>query len=603
MLKVSGGHLGRVPVLVCPLGTDGPKINRVSYAAINQQKGVCYFPAYPPFLAPILEDLKKVFGDVEFSDKAKERIAEGEKMAELQKQKFLDPAFKFKTLPFAHQIDSLLYAIYNPRCGLLLDCGLGKTKVAIDLVNYLKIKTLVLCPPSLVNNWVEEIKTHSSLPLKILALNDKSAKLKKGKLAGPIDADIMLVGYETAALYYEEIFKNFDYEMIVADEIHKAKNPKSKRTKAALALSQKAHRRIGMSGTMVLGKPTDLYSQLKFLSPQILNQDYYSFCMSYVVYSPYNKHIPVGVKQLDVLNAKVKKHTLRYKKEDCLDLPVRHVIDKVVDLSPEQWAMYKDIVSDKDLYIDEGVISKEFKMVTFAKLGQLTGGFLYVSTKNLKLCHGCHNVVNCVDNGIKPYTKMCSVEQISPPSNVRRFKVNPKLDLTMELLDEILVDPENKVIIWAQALEELKMLEETLTAAKISYVRVADDPVNDIRPFNEDPSVQVMISNISKGVGFTANAANYTIYYSLSYSLEAWQQSVDRNYRIGQKRPVTVYRLLARGTVDHRVVEAIDSKVDIVEALLNNVDCIKCDQMLVCAPKNIQMWGKGCRYERKKNIR
>ena len=75
MLKVSGGFLGKVPILVCPLGMDGPSLRRVGYAAINQQKGVCYFPAYPPFLKSILADLTTVFKDIEFSDRAKERIA------------------------------------------------------------------------------------------------------------------------------------------------------------------------------------------------------------------------------------------------------------------------------------------------------------------------------------------------------------------------------------------------------------------------------------------------------------------------------------------------------------------------------------------------
>jgi len=630
-ITIKGGYLGKVPVLVCVVGKYKLHLERVSFATLNMQKGVCYFPAYPPFLQSIINDLATVFDKVVYTDNAKAVIESSQKMAESYLENKLDPNFNFKTKPFKHQKDSLIYAIHHPRCGLLLDCGLGKSKIAIDLINYLGLKSLFLVPAALITNWVDEFQTHSLNNYKIMAVTDSSAKKKKKKLGleefekdvvitgsdgkpivvdtvtktknTKIDADIVLISYESAAKYQEALFNNFDYDIIVADESHKIKNVKSQRTKAALALSQKAHRRLVMSGTMVTNSPTDLYSQLRFLAPQIINKPYYGFCQEHVVYATWNPRIPVGVKNLDRLNKKVRKHTVRYLKEDCLDLPTRHVINKHFDMSAEQWKMYQDLCSDEDLFLEEGHVSKEYKVVALNKLSQVTGGFMYISTKDPKICDDCHNVLNCVENSIKPYTKGCAVVQKAPPNKVRRFKSNPKLVLAMELVDEILAVPDNKILIWAKATEELKILEEALTKAKIKYVRLSDNPSEELKEFKSLPEPRVAIGNIAVGVGFTANEANYTIYYSSGFDLVAYLQSIDRNYRIGQTKPVTVYHLLARNTIDERVMQAIADKVDIVEALLTNIECIRCKHMYDCVLQNIRQYDKDCILAKKQSKR
>jgi SNF2 family DNA or RNA helicase len=256
-------------------------------------------------------------------------------------------------------------------------------------------------------------------------------------------------------------------------------------------------------------------------------------------------------------------------------------------------------MSDEDLKFDEGMVSKKHKLVALGKLSQVTSGFMYISEKNDRICDGCPQLGHCVETDTKPYTKACAVVQVAPPTKTIRTAENPKLDMLEELLDSILNGaPDNKVIIWAKALEELKMIEELLRREKIKFVRIKDDAREDSKPFENDPDVRVMIANISVGIGFTANAANYMIYYSLSFDLGHYLQSIDRNYRIGQGRQVTVYRLLARGTIDERAVDAIERKVDISEALLNNMDCMRCDRVHDCVMLGIRQYDPGCKYKK-----
>ena len=636
VLKLSGGYLGKTPVLGCIAKGRAAQLRRIPGAAINSERGVCYFPVYPPFHKNLLADIEAVFGSYEMSPNAEKLMEDAFAQEELFKQGVLDrPGFSFKTKPFLHQKVSLIDLIYHPRKGLLLDCGLGKSKIAIDLINYTGEKTLIVVPATLITNWVAEFEVHSFKTLNIVTANHYDPNKKKEALgifdtmesnpmldeAGepvltgkgnprmeytlvervlkPVDADVVIVSYDIAAAYYEEIAKTFKFSSIILDESHRIKNVKSARTKALLELSQHCHRRVLMSGTMALNSPEDLYSQMSFLSPQILSRDYYTFRKDYIEFAKWNPKIAVGVKNLHKLNKKIRKHTIRYTKEECLDLPKRHLANRYFDLGPSQKKLYEEILSDEDLYIDGGVISKDHKIVAMQKLSQITGGFLYIGMKDPRICDGCPNMTVCVDTGVKPYTKSCSVVQVAPKKKTKRLADNPKLELCKELVEDILADAGNKILIWAKAIEELEMLEEALKKMKVKYVRIKDDPKTDVEPFENDDDVRVCLGNISMGIGFTANSANYTIYYSLSFNLEHYKQSIDRNYRIGQDKVVTVYHLIARDSIDERVMKAIENKEDIVESLLNNMECNRCKHSKRCLEAGIRQYGAGCIYQKK----
>jgi len=284
-----------------------------------------------------------------------------------------------------------------------------------------------------------------------------------------------------------------------------------------------------------------------------------------------------------------------------LDLPPRRVIKRYVDMPEEQANMVLDLLNKEDLFIDGGNVPKEHAIVSLGKLSQVTGGFMYLSTKKIGICDDCHHVLGCVEAAppIKAYTKHCHVVQKSPLNIVKRFKVNPKLDMVGELLSEILADHTNKIIIWARFTEELDMIEGLLKDRDVGYIRITDNPAEEAKPLETDDKIKVLLGNIAMGVGFTANAANYMIYYSTSYKLEDWIQSNARNRRINQKRKQTLYTIIGRDSIDEKVIEALEKKEDVVEALLSNLSCFTCRHRRSCVVQGIRQYDKGCLLSKK----
>jgi SNF2 family DNA or RNA helicase len=192
------------------------------------------------------------------------------------------------------------------------------------------------------------------------------------------------------------------------------------------------------------------------------------------------------------------------------------------------------------------------------------------------------------------------------PSNVvEYFSDNARLELLESLLDELLQEADNKVIIWSNYTAELDSIEKVLEENKYNYVRVeggcSSHEQNHAKDtFNKDKNCRVYLGQVSTGIGITLNSANYMIYYNLPWSLEHYLQSLDRNYRIGQKRKVTVYRLLALHTLDESKAAALDKKMDFSHLVTTRSICATCPEFTKrCASAGIQLYDPLCIYDRK----
>ena len=598
-MKVYGFVKQGLPVLAMEASGKGKELKRIRGTVFDEKNGIAYFPGFYPFVKEVYGDIIKIWPNVEFTETAKSIMLQQKEQWDLYHKGILPNEFASKTKMYAHQKDSFFHCLANLRAALFLACGLGKTLCIIELLRYLKEPALILLPPSLINNWRNEIKTHS-FPGEFIvdSLDDLD---KKKKLSKKIEANLFLVGYETASRYAKEIYEMYDYNIIVADESQKIKSHKANRTKTALLLASKAYRRIILSGTAVTNAPTDLFPQMNFLTSALVGDDYYKFCKQHVTYAPHNKKIVTGYKNLDMLNKRVNMVALRYKKEDCLDLPDRLEINRKFQLSPEQMDMYYELLNDETLFLDEGAVVKEHKVVILGKLAQVTGGFLNVGQKDPGICDKCEYMIHCVDEGINPYTKKCKVVQKAPPPKTIVFQNNSKMDSCQSLVEEITAEETNKIIIWCRHIWELEAVGKMLSSINIKFISLPDDSskvIEYVDKFNEDPEAKVLLAQIARGSGWTANSANYVIYYSIDFNLENYLQSVDRNYRINQKRSVTVYRLVAEHRdlvmIDQHTVDALDSKIDIQETLLSKVECLRCLQSKTCQEDGTQPWDPGC---------
>ena len=635
LMEVRVGRAGNgTPVFL--VSGQNPTFGRIFGASWDASRALWMYPAFYPASDKVLADFTAVASDVDvvISDVAQQHILA---LADVQRRiKALElPAdFKFITTPYQHQIEGLCHVFYNTRAALFYDPGLGKSKIAIDLIRLLRhagnrTPALVLGPRVTVRNWGREIDFHSGRQLTWAALvgtpKQKHAILERAAAEG---TDVVLSTYDTARSLVDLLVERLPYGILVCDESHCVKSWQSARTKSTWEIAQKASRRILMTGSPTEGNPLDLYGPYKILGDCFMPENYFKYKKTFVITRGPNSPIVVGYKNLDVVNTRTTFLSIRRTKEQCLDLPERSFIPVDYALSRPQRVAYDTIVID--MGIDPEVLAglgvrlrsgetgtgpilphlmgpsaMPHRAAALTKLLQITSGFLIKSEQDPTFCdtadkgQPCARRAQCVEKQINPRTPRCLVDSTPWPTTTMVFEEHPKLEAIMELVDDILADSHHKVIIWCSFHVEMDLIGNRLAADDIKYVRVdgkARDPMASVDAFNNDPEVRVYIGQVTTGLGITLNSATYMIYSSLPYSLNSYSQCLDRNYRIGQKNQVTVYRMLGHGTLELAVAHLLDHKVDVDSLLTNKIECALCPNSINCIAKGIEPFEQGCIY-------
>lgn len=614
-------YKGRTPVFTLPSYSSDQ--GRALGAEFNKTTLDWIYPAYFPFGQMVLDDLKIIDDTVTLTDSAEAQRRSLFNTNSLFRCGKLPPSspFSFIVRPYRHQLDSLIFAYHNPKAALFLEPGLGKTGVVINLLRLIKAlkeddtTALIIVPKVILYKWQEEVSFHSGGDLTSVVI-DGTLKEKRAQLQK--EANVYIMSYGSAAgkkaygkgeectwnpTFAEYVYKTLNYGVIAVDESQNLLSPSSFKTKACLYLSRKAHRRIIMTGTGSLGNPLHLWGQLKFLTPSLIENAWH-FRNKFTVFADSKRRIVTGFKNLDTLQTRVSRCAIIYKAEDCLDLPKLNIIDMTYKLGPKQKKDYNELVTASAVELSSRlkVVDSISAATRITKLLQICSGFLYQSNKDLAICDVCQYLPKCVRDKIKPYTRRCEVVKKPPLSTVIRYPQNPKLDLCTELLNSILNTPRNKLIIWAHFKEEMNAIAGRLEELAVKFVRVDGSTSSKllqdrVRSFETDNDVRCYLGQLSSGVGIDLVSANYTIYYSLDFDLGHYEQSLRRNHRIGQTLPVTVYRLIADGTLERYIAMALSNKKNIASALTSNVHCIMCKEQFNCFEHGVLPFTPGCIYE------
>lgn len=583
-----------------------------------------WFPAFYPVHQYVVSDLKKLVPGLQLSKEAQAHLAT------LDAEPALPASYTYLTPPYAHQEEGVKHIYRNLRAGLFYDPGLGKCKVTVDFQRLTNIPLLIVCPRIMLSTWAEEFIKHGNIT-DVLVI-DGSTKAKKlaqiDKAIERAPAAVVLT-YGVASLYYEQIAK-IAYKGFIVDESHRIKQPFAKRTQALGHLAQRAHRRVLLSGTPSLGSPFDMYGQLRLLGKYFCPENWWAFRKKFGVFAPHEQDAAVpkillGYQKMDIINSRVNLICLRKTRAECLDLPDRVIIDTPIGLYPSQKKLYNTLITDRAFgageSIKQGIIEGTINhasgpvlpehviiretVTLLSKLDQVSSGFLYTTQTNPALCDGCEHMASCSKDNIRPYTRNCTVVQKEPFSPTHHTADNARLEQCLDLLEDLLANENNKVIIWATYQQELDDLRYALKSADIPFVSVQgglsqEAVTRSVATFNNDAKTRVYLGQVSTGIGITLNSANYTIYYSLPWSLEHYIQSLDRNYRIGQGNKVTVYRLIARHTLDEAKVAALEQKIDFATLVSAKAVCATCpDYFTRCSKYNIVLYDKECKYDRK----
>jgi len=477
----------------------------------------------------------------------------------------------FKTQPYEHQLDALQQSINKKSFAFFMEMGTGKSKLLIDTIaNMPDLKfAVILAPKGVYNNWVsKEIPDHfpESIPHRVIQWRAQPTKEQKEEMRSvtePFDGlTIWVMNVEslstkrgTQAL--EWLAQKYGtYGLIAIDESTTIKNPKAKRTKNLIKIAHHFMYRRILTGSPVTQSPMDIFSQCEFLGPRFLGfESFYGFQTRYAVtqkrtLGAHSFQQIVGYRHMEELTNKIDGFSYRVLKRDCLDLPDKIYTIRNVPLSDEQRRMYNEIKNEAITLLDEGLVSVNSIITQMLRLQQVLSGHLKT------------------DEG----------QIVSIPSQ--------RVDAVMDILAET----SGKVIIWSRFRYDIEALQAAISkhygerSVVMYYGDTGDDERREAVQSFQDPNSELrfFIGNPqTAGYGLTLTEANTVIYYANDFNLETRIQSEDRCHRIGQKNPVTYVDLITPGSIDERIVKALQKKIDISATVLGE----EAREWLMLAPK------------------
>jgi len=475
------------------------------------------------FLDAWLSDEKQVQADIDFQ-KFQKKIRNFEGIP----KKNAPSSFHGKLRPY--QKEGLSWFGFTEEFGiggiLADDMGLGKTvQFLAFLLDYLKRNSknrkphIVIAPKSLVFNWIEEAARFAP-KLKVVNYTGKDRASVLQKIP---NADLVITTYPVIRGDIDRL-KTFEFDLAVVDEAQSIKNPKSQVAQACKAL--KARHRFAMTGTPIENSIQDLFSILDFTSPGLLDfpglQDF-------------------GEESRGRIAQALRPVILRRTKANVLkELPDKTEQTIYCEMSPEEERRYAELREHYRASIFDKISEEGWGRAKFHVLEAL-----------LRLRQAaCHP-------GLIDAKK--------------KEESSAKLDHLMDQLQEVISEG-HKVLVFSQFTRFLGIVEARLNKEGISYEYLDGKTENRqerVEHFQTDPQCQVfLISLKAGGTGLNLTAASYVFLLDPWWNPAVEAQAIDRVHRIGQERKVFAYRMIARGTVEEKILELQKSKRALAEAMI-----------------------------------
>lgn len=416
--------------------------------------------------------------------------------------------------------------------------GAGKTIITLMALNYLihddfsVSKVLVIGPKRVIETtWPDEIqKWEQTASLKASVISG-NAKERLRAISQP--ADIYLIGKENVCWLVNTAGRQWDWDMVVIDELSTFKNPQSKRFRALKTLMPRISRLVGLTGTPAPKGIPDLWAQIYLMDKgQRLGKTLSAFRESYLKpgrrngYVVYQWDIQPGAQER--IQEKISDICMAIDQIEYASLPDCQIIDRMVDLKGD-FTKYKKFKTELVLSIEDSDIMAINAGVLCSKLLQFTSGALYAENHVVKEIH------------------------------------NHKLEALAELVGEA----QSPVLIfyWFQ-------FERARIAKELKGFNGMDikDP-GSIEKWNHGELDYLLLQPSSAGHGLNLQQGGHiAVWYSLpNWNLELYQQANARIYRQGQKEKVLIYHLLAKDTVDQEMLKALKRKEitqnDLLDAL------------------------------------
>lgn len=478
----------------------------------------------------------------------------------------------FKTVPFPHQLAEWTHHSTDPTRAILWEQGTGKSKLIIDTASALFRHgyidgVLIIAPNGVQRTWIDqELPTHlpDDIAPRVVSLGYQTHRASTRWHRQAVHALLTHDGLSWLAISYDaamtaagrhvlsELFSRRRL-LYVLDESHYIKTPSAARTKAILRAAQWASYRRILTGTPIAQGPFDVYTQIRFLEPDYWRRYGISTFTEFKNYfgvfrTRYGNGMRydelVAYRRLDRLYAMLQPISSRVTKDDVLRLPPKLYTKRYFSMSPEQSRLYRQLRDEYIVWLEasgETVIAP-LAITRLLRLQQIACGYLPTGNDD-------------------------------DPSHIIAG-ANHRLNALLEIVEE----SQHPLIVWARFRMDINIIMDALRARNIRAVRydgaVSDDErARAVMLFQHDSTpaeqrARVFVGNpAAGGHGLTLTAAKTVVYYSNSFHLLDRLQSEDRAHRIGQDNSVLYIDLVAEGSIDEHIVEALRRKHDIAREI------------------------------------
>ncbi|MCQ4347070.1 DEAD/DEAH box helicase [Pseudomonas stutzeri] len=470
-----------------------------------------------------------------------ERLREfARRLQELPQQPVATPAgLRAELRDYQQQSLAWLQALRELKVGGILadDMGLGKTLQTLAHIlvekqaGRLTSPALIVMPTSLIPNWQDEAARFAP-ELRVLALHGPR---RKGLFAQIEQSDLVLTTYALLPRDLKQLAPRH-WHLAILDEAQNIKNPRSRAAQAAGQLA--AGQRLCLTGTPLENHLGELWSLFDFLMPGWLG-DAKSFTRLYR--TPIEKR--GDAQRLAHLVARVKPFLLRRTKEQVArELPPKTEITQRIELTDVQRDRYETL----RLAMDQKVRAE------IQRLG-IGRSQLVILEALLRLRQAC-----------------CDLRLLGDAGADLAAADSGKLAALLEMLEE-LISEGRRVLLFSQFTSMLELIEAELKARRIAYAKLTgatQDRRAPVEAFQGGKVPVFLISLKAGGAGLNLTAADTVIHFDPWWNPAAEAQASDRAYRIGQDKPVFVYRLIARGSVEEKIQQLQQSKASLARSVL-----------------------------------
>jgi len=448
------------------------------------------------------------------------------------------------TRPWRHQQAAYQFCLDHFASGLhgillAMGMGTGKSLVACMLALALAARrNLVACSLRVIPVWLSQFERHVSAPVVIVGLDQDAGSVadkralaeEKMRLAEARGVPfVAVVNFDSA---WREPFAAWAekqrWDLVIADEAHRIKCPGGKASLFFKRLRLRSRYRIALTGTPMPHGPMDVYAQFRFLDVTIFGPSFAAFRQKYAVMGGFQRKQITGFQNLDELERSMGRVTFRVGK-DVLDLPPETHVTFHCDLAGEGRRIYKDLEEDFVAQVRDNRVSAANALVKLLRLQQVANGIVKT------------------DDG-------------------EEHRVD---DAKKKLLADTLEDigSEEPVVVFCRFHQDLDAVHEACEPH--GYTSLELSGRRDELKRWQDGEAQVLAVQIQAGgVGVDLTRARYDIFYSLGFSLGDYDQAQSRVHRPGQTRPVEHIHLVARNTVDVRIMRALEKRAEIVDSIL-----------------------------------